>query len=153
MIRRSFSLAAVALGALCAALPVAAQVRPDVLVRQRQAAMVLQSKYFYGHLLRVAQGKIPYDAALVARDVGFLDALSRMPWDGFAPATKGVDSRATAAVFTEPAKFKEAQDRFIAEVAKLTAVTSKGDEAGIRAQILAVNKACDACHDGFRERR
>src|SRR5690606_23107644 len=113
-----------------------AQVKPDVLVKQRQAAMVLQGKYFYGHLRPVAQGKMPYDAKLVARDVMYLDALSKMAWDGFAPSTKGVKSRSTSAIFTETAKFKEQQDRFMAEVTRLSEVTRKGDEAAIRAQIL-----------------
>jgi cytochrome c556 len=130
-----------------------AQAKPDVLVKQRQAAMVLQGKYFYGHLRPVAQGKMPYDAALVARNVAFLDALAKMPWDGFAPSTKDLKSGATPAVFAEPAKFKEAADRFQSEVTRLSEVTRKGDEAAIRAQILAVNKTCGACHDNFRERQ
>ena len=49
---------ALAIGAMCA-MPAASQVRPDVLVKQRQAAMVLQGKYFYGHLRPTAQGKMP----------------------------------------------------------------------------------------------
>jgi len=134
-------------------LPASAQAKPDVLVKQRQSAMVLQGKYFYGHLRPVAQGKLPYDAALVARNVAFLDALSKMPWDGFAPSTKGIKSQAAPAVFGEPAKFKEAADRFQAEVTRLGEVTRKGDESAIRAQILAVNKTCGACHDDFRERK
>ena len=142
----------VALGAACA-LPAHAQFKPEVLVKQRQAAMVLQGKYFYGHLRPVAQGKIPYDAKLVATNVAYLDALARMPWDGFTPATRDVKSRSSAAVFNEPAKFKEAADRFVAEVTRLSEVTRKGDEAAIRSQILAVNKTCSSCHDNFREKQ
>ena len=142
---------AAGLAMLCS--PASSQVKPDVLVKQRQAAMILQGKYFYGHLRPTAQGKIPYDAAVVARNVGYLDALSRMPWDGFTPATKDIKSRAAPALFNDAAKFKEAQDRFMAEVTKLTEVTRKGDEASIKAQILAVNKSCGSCHDNFREKK
>ena len=142
---------AAGLGTLLA-MPAVPQVKPDVQVRQRQAAMILQSKYFYGHLRPTAQGKIPYDAAAVARNVGFLDALARMPWDGFTPATKDLKSRATPAIFNDAAKFKEAQDQFMGEVTKLAEVTRKGDENAIKAQILAVDKSCNACHDNFRER-
>lgn len=142
---------AVALGVACA-VPATSQVRPDVLVKQRQAAMTLQGKYFNGHLRPTAQGKIPYDANAVARNVGYLDALARMPWDGFAPATKDVKSRATPAVFSDSAKYKEAQDRYMGEVTKLSELTRKGgDEASIKAQILAVDKTCNGCHDNFRE--
>lgn len=141
---------AVALGVACA-VPATSQVRPDVLVKQRQAAMTLQGKYFYGHLRPTAQGKIAYDAALVARNVGYLDALARMPWDGFTPATKDVKSRTLPAAFSDTAKYKEAQDRFTTEVTRLAELTRKGDEASIKTQILAVDKTCGACHDNFRE--
>lgn len=130
-----------------------AQVKPETLVKQRQAAMILQSKYFYGQLRAMAQGRIPYDATAAARAAGFLDALSRMPWDGFAPSTKNLKSDTLPAAFTDAAKFKEAQDRLQLETAKLAALTKSGDEAAVKAQIGAVNKACDSCHDDFREKR
>jgi cytochrome c556 len=143
---------AVVIGAACA-LPAFAQVKPETLVKQRQSAMMLQGKYFYGQLRPTAQGKMPYDASTVARNVGYLEALSKMPWDGFTPATKDVKSGALPAVFAEPGKFKEAQDRYAGEVAKLVEVTHKGDEAAIKQQILAVDKACGGCHENFRERQ
>ena len=130
-----------------------AQVRPDVLIKQRQAAMALQGKYWYRHLRPTGQGKIPYDANTVARNVGFIDALSQMPWDGFDPRTKDGKSAALPAVFTDTAKFKEAQDRYRSEVGKLVAATKGGDEAAVKEQILAVNKACDSCHQDFREKQ
>ena len=130
-----------------------AQVRPEVLVKQRQAVMTLQGKYFYGQLNRMAQGKMPYDASVAARNAGYLDALSQMPWDGFDPSTKDVKSAALPAVFTDTAKFKEAQDRLRGEIGKLVATTKGGDEAAVKAQIGAVNKACGGCHDNFREKQ
>ena len=133
-------------------LPAYSQAKPETLVRQRQAAMVLQGKYF-GPLNLMAQGKIPYDQATVVRNAGYLDALSRMPWDGFAASTKGEKSRALPAVFTDSAKFKEAQDRFEADVSKLVAVSKSGDEAAVKSQIAAVNKSCGACHQDFREKQ
>jgi len=145
---------ALALGAGAGyALNAFAQAKPDTLVKQRQAVMVLQAKYFYGHLRPTAQGKIPYDANVVARNAGFLEALSKMPWDGFVPSTANVESRATPAVYSDAAKFKEAGDRLAAEAAKLVAATKGGDEAAVKTQILVVNKACDGCHESFREKR
>lgn len=130
-----------------------AQAKPETLVKWRQAAMTLQGKYFYPRLRPMAQGKIPYDANVAARDAAFLDALSRMPWDGFAPGTKDVKSGALPAVFTDTAKFKEDSDRLQSEAAKLLALTKSGDEAAVKAQILAVDKACGSCHDSFREKQ
>lgn len=129
-----------------------AQVKPEVLIKQRQAAMTLQGKYF-GPLAGMAQGKIPYDASVVARNAAYLDALSKMPWDGFAASTKDLKSGALPAVFTETAKFKEAQNRFESEVTKLASVSKGGDEATVKAQIQAVGKTCGGCHESFREKQ
>ncbi len=129
-----------------------AQVKPEILVKQRQAAMTLQGKYF-GPLAGMAQGKLPYDANIVQRNAGYLDALDKMPWDGFDPGTKNVKSAALPAIWNEPAKFKEAQERLQSEVSKLVSVSKGGDEGAVKAQIGAVGKACGNCHENFREKQ
>jgi cytochrome c556 len=141
---------ALALGGLGGA--ALAQVKPEVLVKQRQAAMTLQGKYF-GPMGAMAQGKAPYNAEVVQRNAGFLDNLSRMPWDGFDPSTRNEKSAALPAVFTDTAKFREAADRLQNETSKLYAVSRSGDEAAVKAQIGAVGKACGGCHESFREKR
>lgn len=130
----------------------AAQAKPEQLVKQRQAAMTLQGKYF-GPLGAMAQGKAPYNAELVRRNAAFLDALDKMPWDGFAASTKGVKSAALPAVFTDTAKFKEAQDRLQSEISKLVSLSKSGDEAAVKAQLGAVGKSCGGCHENFREKQ
>lgn len=127
-----------------------AQVKPETLVKQRQSAMTLQGKYM-GQLGRMAQGREPYNAAVAARNASFLDALSKMPWDGFDPSTKDVKSRALPAVFAEPAKFKQAAERYQGEVTKLVAASKGGDEGAVKSAIGAVGKACAACHDDFQQ--
>jgi cytochrome c556 len=150
--RKLWMLLAAALATVFAATAYS-QARPETQVRQRQAAMILQGKYFYP-IRAQAQGKTAYDPSIVSRNVGYLEQLARMPWDGFTPATKDLKSQSTPAVFTDTAKFKEGQDRYVAEVVKLVDLTrSRGDEAAIRAQILAVDKTCNACHETFRERQ
>ena len=129
-----------------------AQVKPDVLVKQRQSAMVLQGKYF-GPLNLMAQGKIPYNQQVVVRNAAFLDPLSRMAWDGFAESTKGEKSAALPAVWSDGAKFRQIAERFEAEASKLAQVAKGGDEASVRSQIQAVGKTCAACHEDFREKR
>jgi cytochrome c556 len=140
----------VALGAVAGA--ALAQVKPEVLVKQRQSAMTLIGKYF-GPLGGMAQGKVPFDAKLVQRNAGYLDALSEMPWDGFDPSTKGEKSRALPAIWEQPDKVKEAVQRFQSEVDKLQQVAKGGDEGAIKAQIGAVGKACANCHDNFRQKQ
>jgi cytochrome c556 len=133
-------------------LDAAAQAKPEVLVKQRQAAMTLQGKYM-GPMGGMAQGKIPYDAKIVQRNAGFLEALSQMPWDGFDPSTKGEKSAALPAIWEKPAEFKQAAERFENEAKKLAAVSKTGDEAAVKAQIGATGKACGGCHETFREKR
>jgi cytochrome c556 len=129
-----------------------AQAKPEVLVKQRQAAMTLQGKYF-GPMAAMAQGKVPYNAEVVKRNAGYLSALDKMPWDGFSPETKGVKSAALPAVWNEPDKFKQAQERLQSEVAKLVQVSASGDEAAVKAQIGATGKSCGGCHETFREKQ
>ena len=129
-----------------------AQAKPETLVKQRQAAMTLQGKYF-GPMAAMAQGKAPYNAGVVQRNSGFLANLSRMPWDGFDPSTKDVKSAALPVVFSDTAKFKEAYERLENETSKLYEVSRNGDEAAVKAQIGAVGKACGGCHETFRQKQ
>jgi len=115
---------ALALGAGCA-FNAFAQVKPEVLVDQRIAAMRLQGKYLFP-LVPMAQGKVPYDAAMVARNAGYLDVLIRLAWDGFDPSTQGVKSRALPEIYAQPAKFKAAQDKLFAAVTKLDVAAKAG---------------------------
>ncbi len=142
--------AAIALGGIAGA--AIAQVKPEVLVKQRQAGMTLISKYF-GPLGGMAQGKVPFNAQLVQRNADYLAALSQMPWDGFDPSTANEKSRAKPELFKEMDKVKGLIDRFEGEVKKLQTVAKSGDEAAIKSQIAAVGKSCGACHDPYREKQ
>ena len=142
---------AIALGAGTAL----AQVKPEIMVKQRQAAMTLQAKYL-GGMVPMAQGKVPFRADVVAYNASLLDALSRMPWDGFAESTKDIRDVKTAAlpaVWNEPAKFKQAQDNFHNAVDALVRASKGGDEAAMKAAIGGVGKACGACHQDFRQKQ
>lgn len=142
--------AAIALGATGGA--ALAQVKPEVLVKQRQAAMTLIGKYF-GPLGGMAQGRAPFNAQVVQRNADYLATLTQMPWDGFHPSTANEKSRAKPELFKETQKVKELADRLRGEVKKLQTVANGGDEAGIKAQIGALGKACAACHDVYREKQ
>jgi cytochrome c556 len=144
--------AATAIAALAgASLEAQAQVKPDVLVKQRQAAMTLQGKYL-GPIGAMMKGARPYDADLVAINATFLENLARMPWDGFDASTKGEKSKTKPEAFTDTAKFKAAADLLETETAKLGAAARAKNEAGVRAAFGGVAKACGGCHDAFREK-
>jgi len=130
-----------------------AQAKPEQLVKQRQAVMTLQGKYF-GPLAAMAQGKAPYNADIVRRNAAFLDNLSRMPWDAFDPSSKDVKgSNALPAVWEQQDKFKEAASRLENEMHKLYEVSRSGDENAVKTQIGAVGKACGGCHENFRQKQ
>jgi cytochrome c556 len=128
-----------------------AQAKPDVLVKQRQAAMTLQGKYL-GPIGAMMKGAAPYNADVVAINATYLENLARMPWDGFDPSTKGEKSKTKAEAFTDTAKFRAAADLLETETAKLGAAARAKNEAGVRAAFGGVAKACGGCHDAFREK-
>jgi cytochrome c556 len=144
--------AAAALAALGgASLEALAQAKPDVLVKQRQAAMTLQGKYL-GPIGAMMKGAAPYNADVVALNATFLENLARMPWDGFVESTKGEKSKTKPVAFTDAAKFRAAADTLEAETAKLGAAARAKNEAGVRAAFGGVAKACGSCHDAYREK-
>ena len=141
-------------GLLCLGLAgtaLAAEVKPELMVKQRQAVMTLQGKYF-GPIGGMAQDKVPYDAKIVVRNAEFLAALSKMPWDGFDPSTAAVKSGALPAIYSENAKFKKAGDDLQAAVVKLASVSKGKDDGATKAAIGEVGKTCGGCHDNFRQK-
>src|SRR5262245_34205468 len=146
--RKTFIAAGAAL-ALATPLSALAQAKPDTLVKQRQSAMTLIAKYF-GPIGAMVNGKVPYNADVVARNATYVENLAQMPWDGYHESTKGEKSAARPEVWSETKKFQEAADRLQAEAVKLATAARAKDEAGVKAQWGAVGKACGACHDNFR---
>ena len=127
-----------------------AQAKPEVLVKQRQAAMTLHGKYL-GPLNGMAQGKVPYDAQIVARNAGYLQALSEMPWDGFTPETKDTAEKDPCA----------AGD--LGRAGQIQGgpgpIPGRGHQARCRERAMRrpprrrsgeVGKSCGACHENFR---
>ena len=133
------------------AINASAQAKPEVLVKQRQAGMTLIAKY-WGPLGGMGAGRVPFDAAVVARNAGYLETLTKLPWDGFNASTSGEKSAALPAVFSEADKFKAASEDLQAAVGKLAATSKGGSEADVKAAIGAVGKTCGACHDNFRQK-
>jgi cytochrome c556 len=143
--------AAVAIGVSIAGNALA-QAKPDVLVKQRQAVMTLQGKYF-GPIAGMATGKAPYNAEVASRSATYLENLAQMAWDGFHESTKGEKSRALPAIWEQKAKFDQYAQQLQAETAKLGQAARAKDEAGVKQQFQAVLKSCNGCHDDFRTKQ
>jgi cytochrome c556 len=127
------------------------QEKPESLVKQRQAKMTLQWKYLKP-LYLMSRDRMPYDAKTVAQNVSYLAVLDEMAWDGFDPSTKDLKTHALPAIWSEPAKFKAAQEHLEKAVAQLVKVSKGGNEAAVKSAIGDVNDACNACHKDFREK-
>jgi cytochrome c556 len=128
-----------------------AQAKPETLVAQRQAAMTLQGKYLYS-LLPMVQGKVPYDAKIVSRNVEFLSYLTQMPWDGFTPDTANVTvkTRALPEIYKDQATFRQKIEANRAQMTKLEQTLKAGNEAAIKEGLNDLNRSCNSCHDQFR---
>ncbi len=125
--------------------------KPEDLVKERQAAMVLIGKYF-GTLELMAKNKLPFDAEIVARNVAYLDVLGQMPWDGFSEATINVKSEALPAIYKNPDKFKKAAHDMELNITKLKNAQKK-NPADMKVMIDEAGKVCQFCHDKFREKK
>ena len=60
------------------------------------------------------------------------------------------ETRAKAEIWSDGAKFKAANDKMVAEVAKLETAAKSGSLDAIKAAMGAVGASCKACHDDFR---
>ncbi len=127
-----------------------AQPKPENFVKQRQSALNLIGWYF-GPLGAVAKGEKPFNKDDAVRATTNLVALSKMPWEGFVAGTENVgNTKALPAIWAKPADFKKDADNMQAEMVKLAAAASAGDEAGFKKQFGVVGGTCKACHDDFR---
>lgn len=143
---QSIILAAVTFGVAGASL---AQAKPEDEIRYRQSVMNVMGRNFGGVLGAMAKGERPYDQAAAVKAAALVDLLSVLPANSFGPGTdKGVPTKADPKIWKEQAKFKQAYDKMVAEVAKLPAAAK--DLNALKAQVAETGKACKACHDDFR---
>lgn len=66
-------------------------------------------------------------------------------------AETGLKTKARPAIWSDPAGFKAAQDRFAQEAALMSKVVETGDAAAMQKQAKALGQACAACHHKYRQ--
>jgi len=124
----------------------------DRAIKYRQAVMHTQGWHMYGVLSGMAKGTRPYDKDIAAGSAKYIDQLIEMPWEGFAPGTeRGAPTRAKPEIWKEKAKFDKYAQEAKVETAKLAAAAGNGLDA-LRAAFVPANKACDNCHNDFRNK-
>lgn len=135
---------------VCAALPAAAQFqKPEDAIKYRQSVMFLQGQHM-ARLGAMANGRVPFDAAVAQENAAILDAIDKMPFAAFIDGTDKGNTRAKPEIWAERAKFDAAAAKLQDEVAKLTVAAKSGNFDQFKAAVGAVGGACKACHDSYQ---
>lgn len=129
-------------------LPAAAQfAKTEDAIKYRQSALFVMGQHF-SRVGAMANGRVPYDAAAAAANAEVVAEMAKLPWAGFGAGTEGGKSKPE--VWKEAAKFKEHQDKMIAETGKLVVAAKAGNIDALKAQFGPTAASCKACHDNFR---
>ena len=116
----------------------------------REATMKLISSHF-SRMGPVMKGQKPYDKAEIKANVAILATLSALPWQAFPEGTQS--EYALADIWTDPAGFKAAQDKFKSAVDNLSASADTGNLEQIKKSFGAVGASCKSCHDVYHEKK
>jgi len=139
------------LAGLACALPSHAQfAKPEDAIKYRKSSLTVMATHF-GRLGAMAQGKVPFDAKAAADNADVLATVAKLPWTAFGEGTDKGDTRAKPEIWKEAAKFKEAQDKHQAELAKLVAAAKTGNLDNLKTAFGPAAQTCKACHDNFRK--
>lgn len=142
-----------ALAATLAALasPAMAQFqKPEDAVKYRKAAFTVMGTHF-SRIGAMANGRVPFDAAVAAENAAIVQAMSKLPYTAFGPGTDKGDTRALPAIWTEQAKFNDAAQKMQEEVTKLSAAVKTGNLDSVKTAFGAAGQSCKACHDNYRK--
>ena len=146
--------ACLTLGIVAAALgaPASAQfAKPEDAIRYRQSALFVMAQHF-GRIGAMVNVKAPYDAKAAADSAELVSTMSHLPWAAFGPGTeRGATTRAKPEIWTDQAKFREAQDRLMGETTKLASAARANNLDTLKPAFTATAGACKNCHDTFRK--
>lgn len=132
-------------------LPVQAQfAKPEDAVKYRKNSLFVMQQH-WARVGAMASGRAPFDAKQAQENMEVVATLAKLPWTAFGEGTDKGDTRAKPEIWKEPAKFKEAADKFQAEVAKVNAAAKTGNLDNLKAVFGPASASCKACHDNFRK--
>lgn len=150
---KNLSVAAVALTAALASVPVAADTlkfgKAEDAIKYRQNSLFVMSQHF-GSLGAMANGRADFNADIAKQNGAVLETLAALPWQGFAEGTQGGKSKPE--VWKEKTKFDGHASDFVAQAGTLAAAAKTGDLANLKAAFGPAVQTCKACHDAFRNR-
>jgi len=137
-------------GAALAALPAAAQfAKPEEAVKYRQGAWFVINHHFT-RIGAMARGRMPFDASVVQRDAEVVAMLANLPGHAFGAGTDTPGDHARPEIWTEQARFREQNDKMVAQTRQLLAATKTQNLDSIKAAYGATANTCKECHDAYR---
>lgn len=140
-----------AAAAFALAAPAHAQfAKPEDAIKYRKAAFQVMQTHF-GRVGAMANGRIPFDAAVIANNAAIAETMSKLPYAAFIDGTDKGDTNAKPEIWANRAKFNAAAEKMQGEMSKLAVVAKAGTIDAIKAQVGATGGACKACHDDFRK--
>jgi cytochrome c556 len=141
---------AIAAAAITLAAPASAQfAKPEDAVKYRQSALFVMAQHF-GRIGAMVNGRVPYDAKAAADNAEVVAEMAKLPWAGFGPGTDKLSQKAKPEIWTEQAKFKEHNEKLVAETGKLLAAAKTNNLDNIKTAFGATAGTCKACHDAYR---
>ena len=126
--------------------------KPEDAVKYRKNSLFVMSQHF-GRIGAMAQGKVPFNAAVAQENADTVAMLAKLPWAAFGEGTDMVpETKAKAAIWDQPAKFKEAADKLQKEAENLRVATKTGNLEAVKKAFSATAGTCKACHDQFKDK-
>ena len=130
--------------------PASAQfAKPEDAVKYRQSVMFVMSQHF-GRIGAMANGRAPYDAKVATDNAEVVAEMSKLPWPGFAANTDKLSQKAKSEIWSEPAKFKEHNEKLMDSTGKLLAAAKTNNLDNLKTAFGNTAQTCKGCHDNFR---
>ncbi|HCY04237.1 MAG TPA: hypothetical protein DHU16_02205 [Gammaproteobacteria bacterium] len=126
--------------------------RTQKTIEARQGLLKVVAQYF-GPIVGMAKGQIPYEAALIEKNAGMIAQLAPMIPDMFAMDTSASDiaSQSKADIWGDYADFIAKAATTAERAEALVAATTEGRGATMKA-FGALGASCKSCHDSYRQK-
>ncbi|MEZ7818381.1 MAG: cytochrome c556 [Candidatus Azotimanducaceae bacterium] len=129
-----------------------AEERAQTAIDTRQGLLKVVASYF-GPIVGMARGQIPFDAAVVEKNAGKIAQLAPMLEDVFAMDTRasGLQSGAKDGIWEDKADFNGKVATTTERAIALAAAASQGKGPTMKA-FGALGSSCKNCHESYREK-
>lgn len=127
--------------------------RTEKAIEARQGLLLVMAQYF-GPIVAMAKGEIPFDAAAIERNAGKIAVLAPMLPDVFSRDTSdsGIETEAKADIWADYDDFTAKAATTAERAEALAAAATQGRGATMKA-IGALGGSCKSCHDDYRQKK